>query len=87
MAKSKADKKQRGREAREAKRKAEKQSKLVSRLLWIGLPTLLVVGLISWGIINQANQPPFDPLAGLRATNIQGNTDAPITILEFGDFG
>lgn len=87
MAKSKSEKKQRGREAKAARRKAEQRSKLISRVLWIGLPILGVAGLIAFGLIRQANQPPFDPLADLRPTNIEGNLDAPITILEFGDFG
>ena len=86
MAKSKAEKKQRGREAREAKRKSEKRQKLISRALWIGLPTLLIIGLIGWGVLRQANRPPFDPLLGLRETNIDGALSAPVTVVEFGDF-
>lgn len=87
MTKSKSEKKQRGREAKQAKRQAEKRAKLASRLLWIGLPALFIVALVAWGVINQANQPAFDPLADLRPANIQGDAEAPITILEFGDFG
>lgn len=83
----KAEKKQKGREAREAQRKVAKRNQQISRALWIGLPVLLVLGLIGFGLIRQANQPPFDPLAGLRPENVQGNLEAPITILEFGDFG
>lgn len=86
MAKSKAEKKQLGRETREAKRKAEQRQKLISRLLWIGLPVLIVVGLATFGVIRQNNQPPFDPLLGLRESNIDGNSAAPITVVEFGDF-
>ena len=87
MAKTKTEKKQRGREAKEAKRKAEQRNKLFSRLLWIGLPILVVAGLITWGVINQNNQPPFDPLLDIRESNISGNLAAPVTIIEFGDFG
>jgi len=86
MAKSKAEKKRQGRESRDAKKRAEKRNQLVSKILWIGIPILLVAGLVGWGIIRQMNQPPFDPLLGLRSENIQGNEAAPITIVEFGDF-
>ena len=87
MAKSKAEKKKKGREAREARRKAEQRQKLISRSLWIGLPILFIVSLITWGVINQNNQPPFDPLLNLRDSNVSGNLAAPVTIVEFGDFG
>ena len=84
---SKAEKKKRGREAREAQRKAEKNQKLLSRIMWIGIPVLAVVGLITFGIIRQNNKPPFDPMADLKPANVQGDPAAPITIMEFGDFG
>lgn len=84
---SKAEKKQRGREAREAQRKTQKRQQLLSRLKWIGLPVLAVIGLIAFGVIRQNNQPPFDPMADLIPANLQGDPNAPITIIEFGDFG
>lgn len=87
MAKSRADKKQKGKEAREAARKAKQREQLTSKLLRIGVPILAVIGLIAFGITRQNSQPPFDPLVDLRDTNIQGNISAPVTIVEFGDFG
>ena len=87
MAKSRAEKKEKGRAAKEAARKAKQREQLTSRILWIGIPLLAVAGLIAFGIIRQNNQPPFDPLVGLRETNSQGNVAAPVTIVEFGDFG
>ncbi len=87
MAKSKAEKKQRGREAREAARKAKQRQQLVSRVTWIGVPVLAIIGLIAFGLIRQNNQPPFDPLANLSPANVQGDIDNSVTIIEFGDFG
>lgn len=87
MAKSKAEKKQRGREAREAARKAKQRQQLISRATWIGIPVLAIVGLIVFGIFRQNNQPPFDLLANLSPANVQGDIDNSITIIEFGDFG
>ena len=84
---SKAEKKKRGREAREAERQAKKRQQLISRLTWIGLPVLAVIGLIAFGVIRQNNQPPFDPMANLIPANLQGDPNAPVTIIEFGDFG
>ncbi|MFT5194120.1 MAG: protein-disulfide isomerase [Cellvibrionaceae bacterium] len=86
MAKSKSEKKQQGREAKKAKHRLDKRNQQISSALWIGLPILFVVGLIAFGLVRQANQPPFDPLAGLKSTNIDGNSSAPVTVIEFGDF-
>ncbi|MEM8863081.1 MAG: hypothetical protein AAGD96_32625 [Chloroflexota bacterium] len=84
---SKAEKKKRGRQAKQERRKQQKRQQLINRVLWIGLPTIFVIGLITFGVIRQANQPPLDVLQNLRPTNLQGNPNAPITIVEFGDFG
>ena len=87
MAKSRSEKKQKGREAKEAARKAQQRQKLLSRVTWIGIPVLAVIALITFGIIRQNNRPPFDPLANLNPANVQGNIDNSVTIIEFGDFG
>ena len=87
MAKSRSEKKQRGREAKEAARKAKQRQQLISRVTWIGIPALAVIGLIAFGIIRQNNRPPFDPLENLNQANVQGNIDNSVTIIEFGDFG
>ena len=87
MAKSRSEKKQQGRDAREAARKAQQRERFISRATWIGLPILAVVGLIAFGIIRQNNQPPLDPLANLNPANVQGDLDNSVVIIEFGDFG
>ncbi|MEM9773596.1 MAG: hypothetical protein AAF902_03370 [Chloroflexota bacterium] len=84
---SKSEKKRKGRQAKQERRKQLKRQKLINRILWFGLPSMAVMGLIVFGVIRQANQPPLDVLANLRLTNIDGNPSAPITIVEFGDFG
>ena len=87
MAKSRSEKKQQGRDAREAARKAQQRERFISRATWIGLPILAVVGLIAFGIIRQNNQPPLDPLANLNPANVQGDLNNSVVIIEFGDFG
>lgn len=92
MAKKQTSKKQRAKARAEAQKKKQQQ-----RYMFMGLGALLLFSLIGFSVFRNATAP--DPLTpsvidagsqsddGIFLQNYDGSPDAPVQIMEFGDFG
>lgn len=84
------EKKSKRQERREKIRQQEMRSRLAIGVIALG--ALLIVGVVVWSQIRQANKPPAEVVAIDPGThpnpkdNSMGAADAPITIEEFSDF-
>jgi protein-disulfide isomerase len=83
MSKRKASKKERRRKVHDAQKRER-------RLRWLRLGGLLVLvlgGLAAFGFYRASSAPKVDAPTELMQANIDGPVDAPVRIVEFGDFG
>lgn len=78
-----ASRKQKRKDQRAAQKKAQR-----NQLLRYGIIGLLVIGaLAAFGYYRAATVPQVDAPQEVMAANIEGPMDAPVRIVEFGDFG
>jgi protein-disulfide isomerase len=59
----------------------------MKQLRWIGIAALVVLVIGAAAFWRNATSEPVDDLTGIMAENVDGAADAPVKIVEFGDFG
>ncbi len=67
--------------------KDQTRQKRVHRLRYVIMGVLATVVLVAFAIFRQSAVVPTSDLERIALTNIDGPVDAPVSIIEFGDFG
>ena len=72
------------------RKQLREEQKRAQRLRWLrigGLAILAIAAFTIFGFYRSSTAPPVDAPAEILIANIDGAVDAPVRIVEFGDFG